>query len=78
MDVRTIRTQRLLEKLVCNTISEKVDVLGIQEHRMLHTEDIKYETVKNTDYIVSVAKRQWSCYWRSWDSLKLKIEKSTT
>ena len=45
MNVRTKRTQRLREELVCSTIKGKVDVLGIKKHRMLHTENTKYETV---------------------------------
>ena len=57
MNVRTIKTQRLREELVCSTITEKVDVLGIQEHRMLHTEDIKYETVNGRILIISSAWR---------------------
>ena len=47
--------QRLRKELVCNTIAEKVDVLGIQEHRMLHTKDIKYETVNGRTLITSSA-----------------------
>ena len=57
MNVRTIRTQRLREELVCNTITEKADVLGIQKHRMLHTEDMKYETVNEKTLITSSAWR---------------------
>ena len=57
MNVRAIRTQRLREELVCSTITEKVDVLGIKEHRMLHTEDIKYETVNGRTLITSSAWR---------------------
>ena len=57
MKVRTIRTHRLREELVCNTIADKIDALGIQEHRLLHTEDIKYEMVNGRTLIISSAWR---------------------
>jgi hypothetical protein len=57
MNVRTIREQRCKEELVSNSVSYKIDVLGIQEHRIVHSEPIGYESIQGRTLITTSATR---------------------
>ncbi|XP_072050068.1 uncharacterized protein [Amphiura filiformis] len=56
MNVRTtIREQQCREELVSNLIEYNVEVLGIQEHRIIHAEPIRYENILDRTLITTSA-----------------------
>ncbi|XP_072015018.1 uncharacterized protein [Amphiura filiformis] len=55
MNVRTIREQQCREELVSNLIEYNVEVLGIQEHRIIHDEPIRYEDILGRTLITTSA-----------------------
>ena len=57
MNVRTIREHRCKEELVSNFIALKLEILGIQEHRIVHDESLRYEKVLGRTLITSSATR---------------------
>ena len=46
MNVRTIREQRDREELVSNFTAYDIDILGLQEHQLVHDEPVKYESIQ--------------------------------
>ncbi|MEE8288342.1 MAG: reverse transcriptase domain-containing protein [Nitrosomonadaceae bacterium] len=56
-NVRTIREQRLREELTSNCVKQNIDVIGIQEHRIVHEEEIRYENIQGRTLITSSAWR---------------------
>ena len=57
MNVRTIREQRNREELSTNLTAQNIDILGVQEHRIIHNEPIRYEKVSSNMLITSSANR---------------------
>ncbi|XP_072016342.1 craniofacial development protein 2-like [Amphiura filiformis] len=57
MNVRTIRENRCREELVSNLIEYNIDILGIQEHRIVHKEPVKYEDILGQTLITTSATR---------------------
>lgn len=57
MNVRTIREQSRREELVSNLATYNVEILGIQEHRILHDEPVRYETILSKTLITTSATR---------------------
>ena len=55
MNVRTIRKQNCREELVLNLIECNIEVLGIQEHRILHEEPVRYESILDRTLITTSA-----------------------
>ena len=55
MNVRTIREQRCREELVSNLIEQNIEVLGIQEHRIVHDETVRYERILGKTLITTSA-----------------------
>ncbi|XP_072048646.1 uncharacterized protein [Amphiura filiformis] len=57
MNVRTIRENRCREELVSNLIEYNIDILGIQEHRIVHKEPVKFEDILGQTLITTSATR---------------------
>ncbi|XP_072017053.1 uncharacterized protein [Amphiura filiformis] len=57
MNVRTIREQRCSEELVCSLMAYNIDILGIQEHRIVHKEPVRYENILGQTLITTSAVR---------------------
>ena len=57
MNVRTIREQRCREELISNLVSYDVDILGLQEHRIVHDDPVKYEIIQGKPLITTSATR---------------------
>ena len=57
MNVRTIRENRCREELVSNLIKYNIDMIGIQEHRIVHDDTVKYETILGRTLITTSAIR---------------------
>ena len=57
MNVRTIREQRCREELVFNLTAYDVDILGLQEHQLVHDEPVKYESIQGKTLITTSATR---------------------
>ena len=57
MNVRTIREQRCREELVSNFIEYNIDILGLQEHRLIHDEPVRYENILGSTIITTSATR---------------------
>ena len=57
MNVRTIREQRCREELVSNLNTYDIDILGLQEHRIVHDDVIRYETIQGKTLITISATR---------------------
>jgi exonuclease III len=57
MNVRTIREQRCREELASNLDRYNIDILGIQEHRIVHDEPVKYENILGKTLITTSAER---------------------
>ena len=55
MNVRTIRKQHYREELVLNRIECNIGVLGIQEHRIIHEEPVRYESILDRTLITTSA-----------------------
>ena len=57
MNVRTIRESRNREELSSNLSKLKIDILGIQEHRIVHEEPVRYESVHGNTLVTTSATR---------------------
>ena len=57
MNVRTIREQRNREELSSNFSERNIEILGVQEHRIVHEEPVRYEKVLGNTLITSSATR---------------------
>ena len=57
MNVRTIREQRCREELVSNFTAYDIDILGLHEHRLVHDEPVKYESIQGKTLITTSATR---------------------
>ena len=57
VNVRTIREQRCREELVSNLIEYNIEVLGLQEHRIVHAEPVRYENILGRTLITTSATR---------------------
>ena len=55
MNVRTIRERCNREELAANLIEHNIDILGIQEHRIVHNEPVKYEDMLGSTLITTSA-----------------------
>ena len=55
MNVRTIREQRCREELASNLAEYNIDILGIQEHRIVHDEPVRYESILGKTLITTTA-----------------------
>ncbi|CAH1242794.1 Hypp6974 [Branchiostoma lanceolatum] len=57
LNVRTIREARSSEELAANLSLYGIDVLGIQEHRIVHEEEVRYEDINGSMLITTTASR---------------------
>ena len=57
MNVRTIRLKEKREEVAFNFNVQSIDILGLQEHRIVHDEPVKYETVLGNTLITTSAWR---------------------
>ena len=57
MNFRTIRERRCREELISNHIEYDIEVLGIQEHRIVHNEPVRYENILGMTLITTSATR---------------------
>ena len=55
MNVRTIREEHKQLELKYNFESHYLDILGIQEHRIMHDETVKYNTIGHSTLITTSA-----------------------
>ena len=55
MNVRTIRERCSREELAANLMEFDIDILGIQEHRIVHDEPVKYEDMPGSTLITTSA-----------------------
>ena len=55
MNVRTIREEYKQLELKYNFESHDLDILGIQEHRIMHNEKVKYNTIGHSTLITTSA-----------------------
>ena len=53
MNVRTIREEHKQLELKYNFESHDLDILGIQEHRIMHDETVKYNTIGHSTLITT-------------------------
>ena len=53
MNVRTMKKQRCREELVSNLIEYDIEVLGIQEHCIVHDEPVRYENILGMTLIIT-------------------------
>ena len=58
LNTRTLRIRKTRDELVHQFLDSKIDILGIQEHRILHEEPFRYEQNYSTEMITASA-------WRS-------------
>ena len=54
-NVRTLNRIEQLPELIASAIEHKIDIICIQEHRCMHTEDIKYRETGNGWSLVTVS-----------------------
>ena len=59
MNVRTIRDEHKQLELKYSFESHDLDILGIQEHRIMHAETVKYNTIGHSTLIITSA---WTNY----------------
>ncbi|CAH1244595.1 Hypp7340 [Branchiostoma lanceolatum] len=57
MNVRTIKEAQRREELSTNMALCDIDVLGIQEHRIVHEDDVRYESIHGNMLITTSANR---------------------
>ena len=57
MNVRPIRGQHCREELVSDLIDYTIEVLGIQEHRIVHDEPVRYENIIGRTLVTTTATR---------------------
>ena len=55
INVRTIRLKEKREEVAYNFNVHSIDILGLQEHRIVHDEPVKYETVLGNTLITTSA-----------------------
>ena len=53
MNVRTIREEHKQLELKYNFESHDLDILGIQEHRIMHDETVMYNTIEHSTLITT-------------------------
>ncbi|KAI8514657.1 hypothetical protein Bbelb_072480 [Branchiostoma belcheri] len=57
LNVRTLKEARCREELATNLSLYEIDVLGIQEHRIVHEEEVKHEVINGQQLITTSATR---------------------
>ena len=57
MNVRTVQDQNHRAELVHNFTQQKIDVLGIQEHHIIHDDPVKHENIQGKTLVTSSAWR---------------------
>ena len=64
LNVRTIREESKSKELVTQLAAKGIDIMGIQEHCIVHDEEARYRTIEGQFLITSTAwenKQQASC-----------------
>ena len=57
MNIRTIREEHKQIELKYNFEYHNIDILGIQEHRIIHDEKVRYKTIGRSIFVTTSAWR---------------------
>ena len=70
INVRTIREEHKQIKLKYNFEYHNIDILGIQEHRIIHDEKVRYKTIGRSIFVTTSAWRKGCSHWMYWYHVK--------